>query len=214
MMRYLLALAAVSAAALLAACSPPTPTPLPPPAHVWTALEAYEQIRPAMLAWHDDALAVNASALALNTPAWDIRPDGRAPRWCFRVVSAKAQKQTFFELRDTDVRLGIDLQGKEVTYYGREEGLPFGEMIDSTRAVTIARDLGLDPASRLREVYVDFDVGEHGEIGPMYWQLTFADAHDPWQERSIQVDLLTGEVLGDEVRRVSGAPTPSPTPSP
>ncbi|HID62598.1 MAG TPA: hypothetical protein EYP49_07670, partial [Anaerolineae bacterium] len=59
----------------------------PAPEEYLTALEAYEQIRPAMLAWHEDAVVVHMGSLSGAEPKWRVDSEGKAPWWVFIIHS-------------------------------------------------------------------------------------------------------------------------------
>ncbi len=186
---------------LLAGCdSEGTNRPTPVLEEYLTALEAYERIRPAMLAWHEDAVVIGIGSLG-GTPPPEWRPDssGRAPRWGFDVYSPSAGKRTSIDWTGGDITVGIDGRpGYEVSMPGGAEGIPLDTMIDSDEAVRIAMEKGVDPDWILLQINIDRYDSATDRYLPPSWGLTFANPDDMSQERRVIIDALSGEVLRND----------------
>jgi len=183
---------------LLAGCRSEGTTQ-PTPTHYWTALEAYGKIKPAMLAWHEDAVVVYISSSRSQRPEWRIHADGRAARWGFSVHSPSALKSTSVYWVDGEVTIGIDgIPGKEVSTPSAEPGLPLDEMIDSDEVVEIALESGASTDDVLLRMKIDhYDSASDSYIPPS-WGLTYADPHGSSQQRRIIIDVVTGEVIRND----------------
>ncbi len=170
------------------------------PEEYLTALEAYEQIRPAMLAWHEDAVVIGIDSLG-GTPPPEWRPDssGRAPRWGFDVCSPSAGKRTTIDWTGGEITVGIDGRpGYEVSMPGGAEGIPLDTMIDSDEAVRIAMEKGVDPDWILLQINIDRYDSATDRYLPPSWGLAFVNPEDMSQERRVIIDALTGEVLRND----------------
>ena len=89
-----------------------------------TALEAYEQIRPAMLAWHEDAVVSYISSSHSEQVEERIRADGNGARWSFVIYSPSAQKETRILWTEGGIQVGMpEIQGGEISVPYAREGL-------------------------------------------------------------------------------------------
>jgi len=172
----------------------------PAPEEYVTALEAYEQIRPTMLAWHGDTVVIGIGSLG-GTPPPEMRPDssGRSPRWGFDVYFPSAGKRTSIDWTRGEITIGIDgSPGYEVSMPGGAEGLPLGTMIDSNDAMGIALKNGADLDWILLQINIDRYDSATDRYLPPSWGLTFANPEDVSQERRVIIDAVTGEVLRND----------------
>lgn len=196
--------------AMLAGCrsaSVAQPTRASTPSHYWTALEAYEQIKPAMLAWHEDAVVFRMGTT--RDPHWQIRVDGKAPWWVFTVYSSSAQKATEIALIDDEVVMGIDGRADHEIPMTEAEELPLYEIVDSSKAVEIAAGNGVKPDDVLVEIFVNRFNSRTGEYIPASWHLVYEDPSARSKERWIFINLATGEVLWNDYVHT---PTPGSQP--
>jgi len=164
------------------------------------ALEAYEQIRPAMLAWHEDAIVIGISSLG-GTPPPEWRPDstGKAPSWGFDVCSPSARKRTSIDWTRGKITVGIDGEpGYEVSAPAVVEGLPLDTMIDSNEAVEIAMGSGTNPDWTLLNIRIDRFDNVSEEYLPPSWGLTYVNPENASQQRRIIIDVVTGEVIRND----------------
>lgn len=210
MSQYVLALLTVLSI-LLAGCHTEEVTRATPmPTHYWTALEAYEQITSAMLAWHEDAIVVYISSLPTDQPEWRIRPDGRTAWWIFTIQSPSVSSETAITLLNDDVIVGVDrIPGKEFTIPSMAEGLPIAEMIDSDEAVEIALERGASTSDVLLRMQIMRYDGASDRYIPPSWGLSYANSNDSSQDRRIIIDVRVGDVLRNDI--VQSQPTPKPT---
>lgn len=205
-------LAVLATFVLLVGCRSTTSTSQPTPSHYWTALEAYEQIRPAMLDWHKDAIATDVDSLLPSTsPERRVQSNGKAPVWSFEVVSPNAEKLTIIYLTDGVVEVGIDrLEGKEIPFFDTGERLPVNHMIDSDQVVNIASKYGVNAdyvLLRMRTaVYGDDQDGNT----LLVWVLTYAEPDNLSQEYRVLIDIITGEVVHDDFTYTPPPPTSTP----
>lgn len=163
------------------------------PSRYSTALEAYEQIKPAMLAWHEDAVVLYILTWHSERPDWRIRADGRSSRWSFSVCSPSAQKGTRIAWIEGRIRVGMpDVAGGEVSTSCRVEGVPLDSIIDSDRACAIALENGAGPADTLIWIRTYHDRRS--------WEMTFGELYDLLGEKQVLIDAMTGEVVQNDFR--------------
>ena len=168
------------------------PTPMPP--HYWTALEAYEQIKPAMLAWHEDAVVV----LVVATHE-DVRIDGKSTWWNFIIYSPGVQRETEIYWIGGEIRVGMpDIVGGEVPVVGDKKGLSFDGMIDSDEAVKIASRNGVSADEPLVDIRTEDFESASDTVIPPSWRLTYGHPHDWSRQRVIIIDAVTGKVLRND----------------
>ena len=176
----------------------------PTPTRYWTARESYEKIRPAMLAWHPDAVATYADSLEVDErPEWRIQKEGRSPTWGFIVISLGALKGTHVYVWGEKVIVGDDgIPGKE-SPISPESQLSFtleDVKIDSDEAVQIALEKGgTQPDYILLRVSISQFNSRNNESIPPSWELIYmppdGDLYDVLEQRMIFIDVATGEVL-------------------
>lgn len=171
----------------------------PAPEKYLTALEAYERIRPAMLAWHGDAIVIGMGSLSGAPPEWRIDASGKAPWWNFSIHSPDTLKITEINWMSGEIIVGVDqIPGKEFSAPSAVEGLPIDTMIDSDEAVKIAMENDVDPDWILLQINIDFYDSATDRYLPPSWGLTFASPEDMSQERRVIIDAVTGEVLRND----------------
>ena len=159
-----------------------------------TALEAYERIRPAMLAWHEDAVVTYVSSVHSEQSEWRVRTDGRAVWWSFAVYSPSVLRETDVSFREGEISVGIPaIAGGEIPVYGVKEGLPLDNMIDSDEAVRIALQNGA--SGTLYYIGIDRYDSNTDRYIPPSWGLTYGHLHDWSQQQRVIIDVVTGEVL-------------------
>lgn len=173
--------------AILTGCRPGTP-------HCVTALEAYEQIKPAMLAWHEDAVVVLVVARHEG-----ICVDGKAARWSFIIYSPGMERETKVSWLEREIRVGMpDIVGGEVSVVGDREGLPLDGMVDSNEAVRIALRNGVSADEPLVDIRTErFDSASDTVIPPS-WRLTYGHPHDWSRQQMIIINAMTGEVIRND----------------
>jgi len=176
----------------------------PTPTRYWTAREAYEKIRPTMLAWHEDAVGVYISSLSpRENPEQRVQEDGRSPIWSFTTISLQALKGTHIRISDGEVIVGDDgIPGNEGPI-SPEFQLSFtleDVKIDSDEAVQIARENGgvrLDYT--LIKAFIRHFNSRNDKIIPPSWELIYiprnGDVHDVLGRKIVFIDVVTGEVL-------------------
>lgn len=171
----------------------------PSPEEYLTALEAYEQIRPAMLAWHEDAVVVYISSAHSERSEWRIQPDGKAAEWCFQVHSPSTLRNTDICFQDGNIRVGIpEMRDGEIYVGDVEEKLPLDRMIDSDEAVQIAIQNGASRDSTLYYVHIDRYDSKTDRYIPPSWGLTYGHLYDWSQQQRVIIDAVTGEVLRND----------------
>jgi len=182
---------------MLAGCGPErTDRPTPAPEEYVTALEAYERIRPAMLAWHEDAVVVYTSSVHSEQSEWRVDGEGRAIWWSFAVYSPSVSRETDISLREGEIRVGIPaIPGGEISA-GVKEGLPIDNMIDSDEAVRIALQNGA--SGTLYCIGIDHYDSKTDRYIPPSWGLTYGHLHDWSQQQRVIIDAVTGEVLRND----------------
>jgi len=176
----------------------------PTPTRYWTAREAYEKIKPAMLAWHADAVAIDAYSLSPSeNPEQRVQEDGRSPIWSFTIISLKALKGTHIRISDGEVIVGDDgIPGNEGPI-SPEFQLSFtleDVKIDSDEAVQIALEKGgTQPDYMLLRTFINQFNSRNNESIPPSWELIYmprnGDVHDVLEQKVIFIDVVTGEVL-------------------
>jgi len=162
------------------------------PARYWTALEAYERIKPAMLEWNEDAFVVYLFApLTDERPGWGLQPDGRVPRWTFVVDSPSALTETGITLvHENEITIGLDGHPeKSITEAGVP--IPMDQIKDSDVAVSIARNAGMVVSPYVIESS-HYDPDLRAEI-PLSWLLVFARPEGG--ESMVFIDAMTGELI-------------------
>lgn len=178
---------------LLAGCHSEE-TAQPTPTRYLTALEAYEQIRPAMRAWHEDAVVVYVSSVHSARSEWRVRTEGRSVWWSFAVYSPSVSKETDISFREGEISVGIPaIPGGEVSVYSVKEGLPLDNMIDSDKAVGIALQNGAN--GTLYYIGIDHYDSKTNRYIPPSWGLTYGHLHDWSQQQRVIIDAVTSEVL-------------------
>ncbi|MGB9774913.1 MAG: hypothetical protein ACPL4I_13025 [Bacteroidota bacterium] len=176
----------------------------PVPEEYLTALEAYEQIRPAMLAWHGDAVAINVDSLPDEDPERRIQRNGRAPVWVFTIISLEALKGTHIYWRSEEVTVGSDgIPGNEGPIEPKSRAQLFtieNVLIDSDEAAHIAlQDGSVRSDYMLIQVHISqFNSRNHAPIPPS-WEMTYmpqdSGMHDVLAQKMVYIDVVTGEVL-------------------
>jgi hypothetical protein len=206
-------LAVLAAFVFLVGCRSTTSTSQPTPSHYWTALEAYEQIRPAMLNWHEDAEVVYISAQSDSSSNQYIRTDGTYFEWRFAVQSPSTLKETEILLRGKEIIVGIDgIKGHEFPIPSVAEGLPIDQMIDSEKAIAIALASDISKDSILLRVQIEHYNSVERNYIPPSWGLTYTNPDDPSQEYRVFIDVVTGEVLRNDFTYTPPPPTPTSKP--
>jgi len=198
----------LAALVFLASCRPAASTAQPTSTHYWTALEAYEQIRPAMLNWHADAIVVYIGTTSDIYSNQYISTDGRYFEWGFSVQSPSALKGTIIHIANGEITIGVDgIEGREIPLPSPGERLPLNEMIDSNEAIAIALKNGVTTDYVLLDVRIDrFDSITGKYISPS-WGLTYVEPSDPSQEYRVLIDIATGEVLRNDFTYTPPPPT-------
>ncbi len=192
----------------LAGCRSTTFIPQPTPSHYRTALEACEQIRPAMLDWHEDAEVVYIGTRSEESSNQYIHTDGTHFRWSFRVQSRSALKETDIYIRGEEITVGIDgIEDYKVPISNPSKALPFSDMIDSDKAIAIALESGINADSILLRMHTETFDGARGEYIPLSWALAFADPAHPSQWYWVFIDIVTGEVLRNDFTYTPLPPT-------
>ncbi len=195
------------ALAFLAGCHSAASTSQPTPSRYWTALEAYEQIRPAMLDWHEDARVTRISAIGDKQSGHPILDNGTAAWWGFGVSSPAANRTTMITLKNKEIFLGIDgIAGRDISM-DTDQSLPTSTIIDSDKAVAIALENGVDTDSILLDIWTATYEGASNENTPS-WRLVFAASGDSSQEYRVFIDIVTGKVLYNDFTYI---PPPTPT---
>ena len=183
---------------LLAGCRSEGTTQ-PAPTHYWTALEAYEKIKPAMLAWHEDAVVVYISSSRSQRSEWRIRADGKAAWWSFAIQSPSVLRDTGITLLNEEVIVGVErIPNKEFSIPSVAETLPLDEMIGSDEAVEIALESGASTDDVLLRMQITHYDSASDRYLPPSWSLTYADPHGSSQQRRVIIDAVTGEVLRND----------------
>jgi len=188
------------AAIMLAGCcsgkaAPPTPTVL----RHWTALEAYEHIKPAMAEWHEDAFVFAISATR-DPQQGAYLNDGTSPHWGFSVFSPANQKATVVALQGEEIVVGIDgISGYEIPMSSAKR-LPL-EMIDSDEAVEIALENGVDTTAVVEKIRTNAYDGAAGKAIPLSWELAYSPASGLTKARVVFVDSATGEIVRNDFGR-------------
>lgn len=176
----------------------------PAPEEYLTALEAYEQIRPAMRAWHEDAVAINVDSLPEEDPERRIQRNGRAPVWVFTVISLEALKGTHIYWGSEEVIVGSDgIPGNEGPIEPKSRAQLFtieNVLIDSDEAAHIAlQDGGVRSNYILIQAYISqFNGRNHAPIPPS-WEMIYmpqnSGTHDVLEQKMVYIDVVTGEVV-------------------
>lgn len=162
------------------------------PARYWTALEAYEQIKPAMLKWHEDAYVVYLFApLTDERPGWGLQSDGRVPRWTFVIDSPSYLTETGITLvHENELTIGLDGHPEEsITAPGLP--LPIEQMKDSNQAIETARGAGIAMSPYVIESS-HYDRDLQAEI-PLAWLLVYAPPEGG--EVLVFIDAMTGQLI-------------------
>ncbi|MFA5787622.1 MAG: hypothetical protein WDA71_11705 [Actinomycetota bacterium] len=162
------------------------------PERYWTALEAYELIKPAMLEWHEDAYVVNLFApLRDERPGWGLQADGRVPVWTFIVVSPSSLTKTGITLvHENEITIGLDGHPERpITAPGLP--VPMDQITDSNLALKTARGAGIS-ISPTGITLADYDAELEKEI-PLSWLLFYAPLEGG--ELRVFIDAHTGELI-------------------
>lgn len=214
---------------LLAGCgSFDTPPPLPcmdtrirpgQPVGYWTAHQAYELVRPVILAWHSDAVIIGGWAEFYRYHSeWGMQPDGTAPGWVFHLESEEGQARTDVGLWNGQIYLGLldfgcckileisggkfdlgDCEPQELPGGGRlfspENYLRMDQVIGSDQVLAIvkAQGLGLEELTLL-------ELDTYNEL----WELEFSPPRGRIY-RYIIIDARSGAVLRNDFAGPSGA---------
>ena len=177
----------------------------PSPIHM-TAMEAYEKIKPVMLAWQADAVAIDEDSLSpREDSAWRIKENGMAREWSFTVISVKALKWTHISTRDEEVIVGLDgMAGREETIEPESnDQLLFtleNVRIDSDEATQIAlKNGGAQPGYILLRVSIQRFNSRNNKVIHPSWKLIYmpseGDRYEFSKWKTIYIDVVTGEVL-------------------
>jgi hypothetical protein len=162
------------------------------PARYWTALEAYERIKPVMLEWNEDAHVVYLFAPLLDErPGWGLQPDGRVPRWTFVIDSPSSMTETGITIAGAD-SLMIGLDGhpeRAISELGPP--LPMGEIKDSDIAIEVAREAGISLSPYTIES-AHYDPDLRRDI-PLSWMLVYTRPEGG--EALVFIDAVTGELI-------------------
>jgi hypothetical protein len=162
------------------------------PARYWTALEAYERIKPAMLEWNRDAYVVYLFApLTDERPGWGLQTDGRVPKWTFVVDSPSLLTETGITLvHENEITIGLDGHPEKSI---AEPGvpIPMDQIKDSDVAVSTVRGAGIALSPYVIESS-HYDPDLRAEI-PLSWLLVFARPEGG--ESLVFIDALTGELI-------------------
>ena len=171
-----------------------------------TAMDAYEKIKPAMLAWQADAVAFDVSSLdPREDSAWRIKKSGMSREWAFKVISYKALKWTHIYMRDGEVIVGLEgMAGREESIEPESsDRLLFtveNAKIDSEDATQIALDKGgAQPGYILMGISMERFNSRSKKVIPTSWKLGYipseGDFYDYSKWKTIYIDVVTGEVL-------------------
>jgi len=162
------------------------------PTRYWTALEAYEQIEPAILEWHEDAYVVYVGAVLTDErPGWGLQSDGRVPRWTFVIDSPSFMTQTGITLvHEKEITIGVDGH-PEIAITELGAPLPMDQITDSNLAIQIARGAGV-AMSPYEIGLARFDRDLQREI-PLSWLLTYAPPEGG--QVLVFINALTGELI-------------------
>jgi hypothetical protein len=203
MNKGILGLAVLVTLVLLVGCRPTVSTPQPTPSRYWTALEAYEQIRPTMIDWHEDARVTRISAIG------NMQRNGTAAWWGFGISSPAANRATIITLEQEDIFLGIDgIAGREISM-DTDRGLPIDTIIDSVEAVAGALENGVSDDSILLDIWTTTYEDASDGNSPS-WRLTFATPDNLSQEYQVFVNIVTGEVIHNDFTYTPPPPTFTP----
>lgn len=175
------------------------------PIHM-TAMDAYEKIKPVMLAWQADAVAVDEDSLdPREDSAWRITENGMSREWSFKVISYKALKWTHISTRDEEVIVGLDgMTGREEAIEPESnDQLLFtleNVKIDSDEAAQIALEKGgVQSGYILLRISLQRFNSQSRKAIPPSWELTYIPSegdfyvYSKW--KTIYIDVVTGEVL-------------------
>ncbi len=162
------------------------------PARYWTALEAYEQIKPAMLEWHEDAyVAYMGADLTDERPGWGLQSDGRLPRWTFVINSPSSMTQTGITLvHENEITIGVD-GNPEISITELGPPLPIEQMKDSDVAIGVARGAGIAMSPYMIGL-ASYDHDLQMEI-PLSWLLRYAPPDGG--QVLVFIDAITGELI-------------------
>ena len=159
-----------------------------------SALEACRAIEPTMREWHDDAYVVNISAPLwwVDSPEWDVQPDGRIAWWIITVVSLSAESVTEISLVDDQIVIGVDgIPGEERPSSGKGIAVPVDAMLDSTDAIQISREIGIETSP------YGMRLGRYdGEAVPLSWIMKYRLSEGGMAE--VYIDVVTGEVIRND----------------
>lgn len=189
---------------LLGACCSDKTAQQPTPSHCYTALEAYEQIRSTMTAWHADAIAISVDSLSPNEkPEQRIQEDGTSPVWSFTVVSLEASKGTHIRIWGGEVIVGADgIPGNEGPIeLDAQPSFTIDSMaIDSDKASEIAlRNASVSLDYTLIRASIRHFNSRNNEPTPPSWALVYMpqnrDVYDVLEHKLVFIDAMTGNVL-------------------
>ena len=170
------------------------------PSGRWTAHQAYELARPAILSWHSDAVVILVSPdLYLEHPDWGLHPDGTAVGWRFEVVSPGAEVGTEITFWDGQIFMGLDAGCGPLEISASvshpEKCLRMDQAIgsDQVLAIVMAQGIGLDG---LRSFHLSTYEG--------LWYLDFEpQGGGPLQE--VIIDARSGAVQHNDFASPAGA---------
>ena len=171
-----------------------------------TAMEAYEKIKPVMLAWQADAVAFGVSSLdPREDSAWRIKKNGMSREWSFKVISYKALKWTHISTRDEEVIVGLEgMAGKEESIEPESSDQVLFTLenvkIDSDEAAQIAlKKGGAQSGYILMGISMERFNSRSKKVIPPSWKLGYipseGDFYDYSKWKTIYIDVVTGEVL-------------------
>ena len=156
-----------------------------------SALEAYKVIEPTMRDWNEDAYVTNISAPLwwVDSPEWDVQPDGRIAWWIITVVSPSAESVTQISLVDDQIVIGVDgIRGEERPSSGKGVAVPVDAMLDSIDAIQISRKTGIETSP------YGIRLGRYdGEEIPLSWIMKYRLSEGGVAE--VYIDVVTGEVI-------------------
>jgi hypothetical protein len=162
-----------------------------------SALEAYQVIGPTMRDWNEDAYVVDISAPLwwVDTPEWDVQPDGRIAWWVITVVSPSAESVTQIFLVDDQIVVGVEgIPGEERPSSGKGVAVPVDAMLDSIDAIRISRKMSIE--SSLYGMRLGRYDNTAGEEIPLSWIMKYRLSEGGVAE--VYIDVVTGEVIRND----------------
>jgi hypothetical protein len=162
-----------------------------------SALEAYKVIEPTMREWNDDAYVVNISAPLwwVDSPEWEVQPDGRVAWWMITVVSPSAESVTQISLVDDHIVVGVDgIPGEERPSSGKGVAIPVDAMLDSIDAIQISREIGIETS--LYGMQIGRYDNDAGKAIPLSWIMKYRLSEGGVAK--VYIDIVTGEVIRND----------------